>query len=259
MPGHALDGRVILLTGAAGGIGSVTAAALTAQGARLIGHYCGSEERERLESALADVPATHKYLLDANFEKPTQAARQLWQTAVAWQGHVDVVILNAAALLWAGFEDSDDQWRESWAVQLAVNLMAPVELMRVAVPHFQSRGGGVLITVGSWNAQRGATNPTQIAYTASKAAVVAAAKSIARGYAQQNIQSHIVSPGIVGTWMSFDFAEKQGGAERVLAKHPLKEFIPPEELATLIAYLSTGEAGPLSGATLDVNGGAYIR
>jgi len=256
---NTLAGKVILLTGAAGGIGSVTAGMLGEQGAHVIAHYCGTEELPKAEAALDAVPAARKHFVEAAFDKPAVGAKQLWDAALAWQGRVDVLVLNAAALLWAGFDDPEEAWRESWRVQLAVNVLAPVELMRLAVPHWQTRGGGILITVGSWNASRGSTNPSQIAYSCSKAAVVTAAKSVARGYAADNIQSHIVSPGIVGTWMSYDFAEKQGGADKVLANHPLKEFIPPEEIATLIAFLASGEAPPLSGATLDVNGGAYIR
>ena len=254
-----LDGRAVLVTGAGGAIGSVTARALADAGASVVAHYLGDAELQTVEAAMDGIPDEQRVFVDASFDDPVTGTADLWRAALAWRPRIDAVVLNAATMKWGGVDDDDETWREGWDTQLAVNVLAPVELMRLAVRHFRSNGGGILVTVGSWNAQRGATNPDQIGYTASKAAVMAAAKTIARGYAGDNILSYIVSPGIVGTWMSYEFAERQGGAERVLAQHPLKEFIPPEEVARLIAFLASGAVRHLNGATLDVNGGAYIR
>ena len=254
-----LDGRTVLVTGAGGAIGHVTARVLADAGARVVAHYLGDTEFEVLHAAMHGIPDERRVFINASFDDPVTGTDALWQAALAWRPRIDAVVLNAAMMQWAGIDDDDAIWRESWDRQLAVNVLAPLELMRLAVRHFRPHGGGILITVGSWNAQRGATNPDQIGYTASKAAVMAAAKTIARGYAADNILSYIVSPGIVGTWMSYEFAERQGGSERVLAQHPLKEFIPPEEIAQLIAFLTSGTVRHLNGATLDVNGGAYIR
>jgi NAD(P)-dependent dehydrogenase (short-subunit alcohol dehydrogenase family) len=254
-----LDGRTVLVTGAGGAIGNVTARVLADAGARVIAHYLGEAEFDVLEEAMHGIPAERRVFVDASFDDPVAGTATLWQAATAWQPRIDAVVLNAAMMQWAGLDDDVTVWRESWDRQLAVNVLAPVELMRLAVHHFRPHGGGILVTVGSWNAQRGASNPDQIGYSVSEAAVMAAAKTIARGYAADNILSYIVSPGIVGTWMSYEFADRQGGAERVLAQHPLKEFIPPKEIAQLIAFLASGTVRHLNGATLDVNGGAYIR
>ena len=254
-----LEGRTVLVTGAGGAIGQVTARVLADAGARVIAHYLGDAELKVLEVAMHGIPEERRVFVEASFDDPVTGTAALWQASLAWQPRIDAVVLNAAMMQWAGIDDDDAIWHQSWHSQLAVNVLAPVELMRLAVRHFRPHGGGILVTVGSWNAQRGATNPDQIGYTASKAAVIAAAKTIARGYAADNILSYIVSPGIVGTWMSYEFAERQGGAERVLAQHPIKEFIPPEEIARLIAFLASGSVRHLNGATLDVNGGAYIR
>ena len=142
---------------------------------------------------------------------------------------------------------------------MQVNVQAPARLMRAAVRHFRERGGGVIITVSSWVAQQGVTNPSMIAYAASKGAIRATAQSIARGYAKDNILSHIIAPGIVRTKMSEDFAALQGGEDKVTASLAMGEWVPPSEVAELIVFLAHGKSKHLSGATLDLNGATYVR
>jgi NAD(P)-dependent dehydrogenase (short-subunit alcohol dehydrogenase family) len=144
-------------------------------------------------------------------------------------------------------------------MQWRVNVLSPTRLMRHAVRHFRAQGGGVVVTISSWAAQRGVTNPAMIAYAASKAAVRAAAQTVARGYARDNVLSYIVAPGVVRTRMSEDFAATQGGEEKVSAMLAMGEWVPPEEVAELVGWLCTGRVRHLSGATLDVNGASYIR
>ena len=83
--------------------------------------------------------------------------------------------------------------------------------MRNAVNHYLETGGGAIITISSWAAQRGVTNPATIAYGASKAAVRSATQSIARAYARDKILTYIVTPGVVRTRLSDQFAATQGG------------------------------------------------
>ena len=142
---------------------------------------------------------------------------------------------------------------------MQVNVLAPARLMRNAVRHWKGRGG-ILITLSSWNAQRGSTNPAQIAYAASKAAVKAAAQTVARGYARDGILSYVISPGIVRTRMSEEFAALQpGGEASVTASLAMGEWVPPREIGNTIAFLASGMARHLSGATLDMNGATYVR
>lgn len=253
-----LKDKVVFLTGAASGIGAETARILGEAGAQIIGHYRAEEERAGAEKALANVPSDRKTLLAADFAD-LAAVDKLWEEALAWRKRIDVLILNAATLLWGGFDDSEEVWNASWSPQLAINTIAPVQLMRAAVRHYKTRGGGIIITMSSWNAQRGATNPAQIAYTASKAAIRSAAQTIARGYAKDNILSYVIAPGVVRTRMSVEFAEAQGGEDKVTANLAMGEWVPPEEIGHLIAFLSTGKVRHLTGATLDVNGASYLR
>ena len=98
-----------------------------------------------------------------------------------------------------------------------------------------------------------------LAYATSKAAVMATTKTIARHYSKDNILVYIIAPGVVRTRMSEDFAASVGGEEAVTAGLAMGEWVPPSDLANLVAFLSTGTCRHLSGATLDVNGATYIR
>ena len=124
---------------------------------------------------------------------------------------------------------------------------------------FAETGGGVLVTISSWVVQRGVSNPEGIAYAATKAAVTAATKTIARGYARKNVLAYAVAPGVVRTKMSEDSAATLGGEKAVSAGLAMGEWVPPEELAELVAFLSTGNADTCPAPTLDVNGATYMR
>lgn len=252
-----LSGKVILLTGASKGIGAAIATRLGEAGAEVVAHY--NSDRAGAEAALADVPAERKRLIRADLGEAGAAAR-LWEEAVAWRGRIDAAVLNAAIMLTeGGIEDDDAAWDEAWERQWRTNVLAPARLMRLAVPHYRERGGGVLVTLSSWAAQRGVANPKLIAYAASKAAVKVAAQTIARAYAKDGILSYVVAPGVVRTRMSDDAAALQGGEDKVTATLAMGEWVPPDEIGHLVAFLATGRVRHLTGATIDVNGATYVR
>ncbi|WP_263141020.1 SDR family oxidoreductase [Pseudomonas sp. RIT-PI-AD] len=254
---HDLNGKTLLVTGASKGIGAAIATALGAAGARVIAHYGG--DRAGAEAALAEVPPERKLLLQADLHDP-RAVESLWARAQAWQGRIDGFINNAAIMRWHGGMAADDgAWDEVWEETLNVNVLAPARLIRRAVAHFQASGGGVLISISSWAAQRGVTNPDTLAYAASKAAVRSMTQTVARAYAKQGILAYIVAPGVVRTQMSEVFAQTQGGEEAVTAQLAMGEWVPPGDIAELVTFLASGRCRHLSGATLDVNGASYVR
>ncbi|HLJ22137.1 MAG TPA: SDR family oxidoreductase [Stellaceae bacterium] len=252
-----LEGKTILVTGASKGIGAAIAAALGREGAHVIAHYGTDQAGAR--AAMAQFPADRVQFLPANLAVPGEAAR-LWREAIAWRGRVDVLVNNAAMMSWeGGAEDSDEVWDRVWAETLQVNVKAPADLLRGAVRHFLSAGGGIIVTISSWNAQRGSTNPVTIAYAASKAAIMAATKTVARGYAKKNILAYVVAPGVVRTRMSESFAATQGGEAPVTASLAMGEWVPPADIGELVTFLASGRCRHLTGATLDVNGATYVR
>ena len=252
-----LAGRTVLVTGASKGIGAEIARRLGAEGANVIAH-CNTDVAGA-SAALAALPPERAHVLAADQGDPT-AMDALWQQALAIVPRIDCVVLNAAIFVNSGgIEDEMAAWDHAWDSQWRVNVASPTRLMKHAVNHFVAQGGGVLVTMSSWVAQRGSGSQATIAYAASKAAVKAAAQTVARHYAKAGVLSYIVAPGVVRTQMSMDAAAIAGGEEKVTAGLAMGEWVPPSELADIVAFLATGRARHLSGATLDVNGATYVR
>jgi len=252
-----LAGKTILLTGASKGIGASTARILGDAGANLIAHYGGDLEGAR--EATSAIPNDRCLLVQADLGDLDEV-EVLWRKALEWRGEINVLVNNAAVMPFdGGIDASLEIWDRAWESALTVNVLAPARLMRQAVAHFLDVGGGSIITMSSWAAQRGVTNPATMAYGASKAAVRSATQSIARSYARHNIQAYIIAPGVVRTRLSETFAETQGGEEKISAMLASGEWVTPDELGRLVAFLASGQVPQLSGGTLDVNGASYIR
>lgn len=249
-----LSGKNILVTGASRGIGASIARELSERGAHVIAQYntsaAGAEE--------ATASAAERLLVSADFSDPAAAA-QLWKTAVDWHGRVDAVVCNAAVMPEVDFDAPQAEWNAAWDLALQVNTRAPSDLTRLATQHHLENGGGVIVGISSWAAQRGASSSRLVGYSASKAAYAAMLKTVARAYAADNVLAYLIAPGVVQTEMSQTAALSSGGVERITESLAMKEWVPPTDIATLVGMLCEGRLRHLTGATLDVNGASYVR
>lgn len=254
---HDLSDKTVLVTGASKGIGAAIVKRLGKAGAYVVAHY-GSDEQGVLD-ATSDISESNKLIVKGEFTN-LDDVEKLWDDAERWRGRVDVFVNNAAIMLWdGGFDQPLDAWDATWDATLQVNVLAPARLLRRAVHHFTAGSGGTIVTISSWAAQKGVTNPASIAYGSSKAAVMAATKTIARAFAKQGVLAYVIAPGVVRTRLSEQFAATQGGEQKITDMLTMGEWVPPEEIGELVAFLATGTVRHLSGATLDINGASYIR
>lgn len=249
-----LSGRTFLLTGAARGLGAVIAERLVADGASLVLHYHHSaREAESLAERLGPERC---YLVQADLGAPG-AASELWRAAWQWTGKLDGLINNAACMMPAGVDDPLTQWQTVWRQTLQVNLIAAADLCYEAIRDFRSQGGGLIVNIASRAAFRGDAPPF-MHYAASKGGLVALTRSIARGFAQDNILAYAIAPGFVAT-------EKTRATlamldqEAILKEIPLGSIVPPEEVAELVSLLVSGRLRHATGATFDLNGASYVR
>jgi NAD(P)-dependent dehydrogenase (short-subunit alcohol dehydrogenase family) len=250
-----LAGRTVLVTGASKGIGAETVAALGRAGAHVVAHY--GVDRAGAEAATAAIPDERKLLIGADLFEASETQR-LWAEATSWRP-IDVLVNNAAVMEDTPFDGTIDDWHTGWERAWRINVQASADLTRSAVAHFVERGGGVIVTLSSWVAQRGSGGTGLAAYAASKAAVKAFAQTVARHYGKQGVLVYVIAPGVVATQLSKRAAAMFGGEEAVRSTLAMGEMVPPSEVAELVVHLAGGRARHLTGSTLDLNGATYVR
>ncbi len=248
-----LKGKTILVTGGSRGIGAAIARATAAAGAHVLLHYAKSRKAAK---ALRDEIGSACHLLEADLAV-ADAASDLWRKSEAVASRIDVLVNNAGIFAPAPLTAPMADWQRAFAEVMQVNLTAPAELCRLAIPHFRVRGGGKIINMASRAAHRGDA-PDQWPYAASKGALVALTKTIARGYAAENILAFAVAPGFTETDMAH-VGMTDADMRRVLSEIPLGSMASPEEVGALVAFLCTDEVRHMTGATFDINGASYVR
>ena len=232
----------ILITGASRGIGAAAYGLLKRHGHRVVGHSTrGSDE-----------------LIAGDLDDPS-APRNIWDTALdELDGKIDVLVNNAGVYEAVADNAPDDEWHASWARTLRINLQAAADLCRLAVSHFMDRGGGgSIINIASRASYRG-DSPQHWHYAASKAGMVGMTKTIARGYASENILCFAVAPGFTVSEMTAEYLQGRGGAQ-IIADIPLGRVASTDEVAEVIRWLSTEAPASSTGSVIDVNGASYVR
>ena len=249
-----LAGKVILVTGGSRGIGAAIVRTLAGAGADVVLHY--GQNRDAAAAIAARLAPERCHLVRADLGVPGSATG-LWAESVAWRGHVDVVVNNAGIATSVGVDDPLERWTSMWQETLQVNVMALADICREALLHYRTRGGGTIINIASRAAFRG-DEPDYMHYAASKGAVVAFTKSIARGFCRDNVVAYAVAPG----WVLTDMAQAAiavKGMAALTRDIPMGAMAPPEDVANVVAFLASGLARHASGTTIDVNGASYVR
>lgn len=231
----------ILVTGSTRGIGAAIVEALEGR-AQVIGHGRADGERT-LGADLSDPAATDR----------------LWDRALErLGGRIDVLINNAGVFEPVAVDAELDDWQAGWSRTMQINLQASADLCRRAILHWRERGtGGRIVNIASRAAYRG-DSPAHWHYAASKAGMVGMTKSIARGYAREEILAFAICPGFTMTGMADDYLASRGG-DKLLADIPLGRVAMPAEVASAAAYLALEAPASMTGAVLDINGASFVR
>ncbi len=246
--GDTFSGRVALITGAARGFGRATAEYFLAREALVAVHVRTAERAQSLADELGDgARAVWGDLAD-----PTAAGSIVEQCLDHFQ-RLDILVNNAAAAYTTRFEQiTEDEWREA----LEVNLTAPFLLTRAALPQMKSQHFGRIINVSSL-AGRTVSTLGGAHYTASKTGLLGLTRAAAKELGKYGVTVNAVCPGLFDTELTQESATKEQ-LDAAQAGFPVARLGRPEELAALIGFLASEEAGYISGAALDINGGSLM-
>lgn len=249
-----LTGKVVLITGAAQGIGAATARLCAQHGAQVAVHYRSNQTAA--QATVQSLPNGPHALFQDDLTNP-DATRAVVQAVVERFGQLDVLVNNAAIyadhpLAGVSFE----QWQQAWAVTLHTNLIAAANLCYWAGRQMIEQGGGKIVNISSRGAFRG--EPTAPAYGASKAALNAMSQSLAQALAPHNVFVYVVAPGFVDTERVAPKVQGETG-DAIRRQSPLNRVAHPDEVARTVVFLASAGTDFLTGGIVDVNGASYLR
>ena len=238
-----LEGKVALVTGASGGIGSVTARLLAEAGSSVFGVDLHGADR------------------DADLTRPAEAEAAVL-ACVERLGRLDVVC-NAVGMSGRRLGDGPVHTctLEAWETVLAVNLTSIFLVCKYAVPHLLAAGGGSIVNVSSVLGLVGGDEDWAThAYAASKGGVIALTRGIAVAYAPQGIRANVVCPAVIRTPQGRRVEEDPRLRARLRELQPLTgDLGEPEDVAAAVLYLASDAASFVTGAVLPVDGGWTAR
>jgi len=238
-----LEGKAALVTGASGGIGAAIARGLHGRGARVGLSGTRVEPLEALASELGE----RAFVLPCNLSDAAAVAA-LPKAAVEAMGSVDILVNNAGITRDNLFMRMSD---EEWSSVLQVNLTSAMILAKGVLRPMMKARWGRIVNITSVVGATG--NPGQANYAASKAGLVGMSKSLAYEVASRGITVNCVAPGFITTAMTDKLTDDQKSA--ILTQVPMGRMGEADEIASAVVYLSSAEAGYITGATLHVNGG----
>jgi 3-oxoacyl-[acyl-carrier protein] reductase len=241
-----LIGKGALVTGATGGIGWAIAEALHGQGATVAISGTRAEKLNELAAKLGSrVVALPCDLRDR------AAVVKLAEDAEKALGQVDILVNNAGITHDNLFMRMKD---EEWDDVIAVNLTSVFVLTRGVLRGMMRRRAGRIVNIASISGVLG--NPGQGNYAASKAGLVGMTKSLAREVSSRGITANCIAPGFISTPMTDALTPKQ--VEAIAAAIPAAKFGKPEDVAAVVVFLASHEAGYVTGETVHVNGGMVM-
>jgi len=238
--------KVALVTGASRGIGAAIASRLAADGFAVVLNYAGGDKEAAAHAARIEGAGGRALTAQADVSDP-QAVRRMFDAAEAALGGVDVLVNNAGIMRLAPLADSDDALIER---QIAVNLQGSLYALREAARRL--RDGGRIVNLSS--SVVGLSLPTYGVYAATKAAIEAATRVLAKELRGRAITVNAVAPGPTATDLFLD-GKPAAVVDQLARMSPLERLGRPEDIANAVAFLAGPDGGWINGQVLRANGG----
>ena len=241
-----LENKKIIVTGATGGIGNSIVERLSDAGAKIVATGTRIEKLEELKSKFKNID-----ILKFDISKSDEIEEFIENATKQLGGGLDCLINNA------GITQDNLAIRmniDEWKKVIDINLTSTFLLSKFAIKKMLKNKYGKIINITSVVGHTG--NLGQVNYTASKAGIVAMAKSLAIEYAKKNININCISPGFIKTEMTDKIDDKF--KEAIISKIPSSRLGKPEDVANAVLFLASDQSNYINGETIHVNGGMYM-
>lgn len=247
-----LEGRVAIITGAASGIGEATARLFAKEGAQLgLADVNGKALSEVADQIAGSGGRVVSMKTDVSNEKEVKTLVDL---TLGEFSKVDILVNNAGVM--GDLAAIDAQDGNVWHQVYDVNVLGAVYGTKHVAAHMQARRSGAIVNLASVAGIRSGAGGN--AYSASKAAVINFTQTSACDLGQYNIRVNCVCPGLIETGMTkmiFDYAREKGKEKKIGSRCELRRYGRPEEIASVILFLSSDDASYMTGQALAVDGG----
>ena len=246
-----LEGTVVVITGAARGIGRAIAEVLGQGGARVVVNYSRSKEAaDDLVARLLQNGSPQAVAIQADVSDPAQAAKLIEETINQF-GRIDVLVNNAGINIDRSMKNLTV---EDWNTVIQTDLNSYFYTVKAALPYLMQQKSGKIINISSVIGQMG--NFGQSNYAAAKAGIIGFTKTAALELARSNVTVNAICPGFIATEMYEGIPEK--AKEAIVARIPLGRVGTPQEVARAVRYLIL-DGDYFTGETLSMNGGLYLQ
>ena len=243
--------RVALVTGGMGGLGEAVCFKLAALGYNVVTTYSpGNQKVEAWLAATRDQGYNFRaYPCDVADYDSAQACVSVIEKDI---GPIDVLVNNAGITRDMTFKKMD---KPNWDAVMATNLDSVFNMTKPVCDGMVERGWGRIINISSVNGQKGAFGQTN--YSAAKAGMHGFTKALALEVARKGVTVNTISPGYIGTKMVMEIPQEVLDS-KIIPQIPMARLGKPEEVAGLVAYLSSDEAAFVTGANIAINGGQHM-
>jgi 2-hydroxycyclohexanecarboxyl-CoA dehydrogenase len=253
---RALGNKVVVITGAAGGIGRAICRRFAEEGAQIAAVDINADALAALEAELKPLGAK---VTSVALDITDHGAVVKAMAGVKQQlGRIDVLVNNAGWDMPVQFVDSTPDF---WSKVIAINLVGPLNMHHAVLPHMIADGGGMIVNISSDAGRVGSSGES--VYSACKGGIIAFTKTMARECAKNNIRLNAVCPGPTDTPLlqSFlgegEYGQKlYDGLKRSI---PLKRLGQPEDLAGIVAFMASADAEFITGQVISVSGGLTMH
>lgn len=247
-----LKDKVVIVTGAAGGIGSALCARFAEEGSKVVALDLRAEG---LEELTANTPVAMIAVLDITDHT---AVKSTAQAIFDKFGRIDVLVNNAG---WDVAKQFVETTPDFWEKVVNINLMGPLNLHHAVLPFMIENGGGKIVNIASDAGRVGSSGES--VYSACKGGIIAFSKTIARETARKNVRVNVVCPGPTDTAILRSFIGEGEFGKKIydglVRAIPLKRVGQPDDIPGMVAFLSSEDANFITGQVISVSGGLTMH